>query len=234
MSGNGAQLLVDPGYGDQNSSIWHQYFVSRTAHNVVTVDGIAAVPARGGRLLRSTIRARSVDLLVEIRSYPGVTLRRRVIFSRRMGYLIVEDTVVSSSARTSRQLWHLTEDARPIVDGTRTWTRRDQGNLLIRQLTNGGATSVKTGRTNPIQGWISRSYGHREPAPVIEHRATGTRVRFLTLLAPFTDGTGSDRPPVGVTGLDKSANGFRMTVNIEGTRELIVATGTSVRITDAP
>jgi hypothetical protein len=234
MSGNGAQLLVDPGYGDQNSSIWHRYFVSRAAHNLVTVDGVAAVTSRGGRLLRSKIRQRSVDLKVVIRSYPGVTLQRRVVFSRRMGYLIVEDTVISDTPRTSRQLWHLTEDARPKVDGSRTWTRRDRGNLFVRQLVGGGTTSVKAGRTSPIQGWISRSYGQREPAPVIEHRATGTRVRFLTLLAPFVEGTGSDRPPVGVIGLDKSATGFRMVVDIDGVRELVVATGTNVRITDAP
>ena len=149
MFGNGAQLLVDPGYGDQNSSAWHQYFVSRAAHNVVTVDGIAAVPARGGRLVRGRISGRAVDLVVQVRSYPGVTLQRRVIFSRRMGYLIVEDRVVSSTARTSRQLWHLTEDARPIVDGSRTWTRRERGNLLIRQLGSGVSTRVISGQTDP-------------------------------------------------------------------------------------
>ncbi len=197
---------------------------------MVTVDGVTAVPARGARLLRSSISSRSVDLLVQIRSYPGVTMQRRVIFSRRMGYLIVEDRVVSSTTRTFRQLWHLTEDARPIVDGTRTWTRRARGNLFIRQLVDGSSTRVRTGQTNPIQGRISRSYGQREPAPVIEQRATGTRVRFLTLLAPFKQGTGSDRPPVGVIGLDKTADGFRMTVDIDGRRELVVATGTSVRI----
>ena len=73
-----------------------------------------------------------------------------------------------------------------MVDGPRTWTRRARGNLFIRQLVGGGSTRVKTGETNPIQGWISRSYGQREPAPVIEQRATGTR-------GPVPDAAGAVR-----------------------------------------
>ena len=94
MFGNGAQLLVDPGYGDQNSSIWHRYFVSRAAHNVVTVDGRRARAGRAAdACCAAPSSARSVDLVVQVRSYPGVTMQRRVVFSRRMGYLIVEDRI---------------------------------------------------------------------------------------------------------------------------------------------
>ena len=75
--GNGSQLLVDPGYGDQNSSRWHQYFVSRLAHDAVVVHGQVSSPGMASELRHSRIRDRSVDLAVKIRNYPGVTMRRR-------------------------------------------------------------------------------------------------------------------------------------------------------------
>ncbi len=232
--GNGAQLLVDPGYGDQNSSRWHRYFVSRPAHDVVVARGVTSAPTKASSLERSSIKPRSVDLSVAIRVYPGVTMHRRVVFSRRLGYLIVEDTVSSSVARTYAQLWHLVEDARPLTQGRRTWTRRAQGNLLIQQLLPTGTTRRHVGETSPIQGWISRAYGQRAAAPVIAQVASGTRVRYLTLLAPFGAGTGSTSPPVTVSGLDLTPRGFSVTIEIEGVRETVHATAHSLNITDGP
>ena len=77
---------------------------------------------------------------------PGVTMRRRVMFSRRLGYIVVEDTMRAATAHTYRQLWHLTEDARPFTSERRTWTRRAAGNLLIWQLGGGVATQDAHGR----------------------------------------------------------------------------------------
>jgi Heparinase II/III-like protein/Heparinase II/III N-terminus len=232
--GRGAQLLVDPGYGDQNSSKWHRYFVSRAAHDAVVVDGLRSVPSRANVLRRSVLTDRSADLVVQVRVYPGVTMRRRVMFSRKLGYMVVEDTMSAGSAQTYRQLWHLTEDAHPLTQGRRTWTRRPTGNLLIQQLGAGVETRTLRGTTDPIQGWISRSYGQRAPAPVIEQRLSGRQVRFLTLLAPFGDGTGTDRPPVHVSGVALTPHGFSMTVAIDGTREVIRATEHSLAIADVP
>ncbi len=232
--GNGAQLLVDPGYGDQNSSRWHQFFVSRAAHDVVVARGVTSRPTKTSVLQRSSIKARSVDLSVAIRVYPGVTMHRRVIFSRSLGYLIVEDTLSSSVRRSYAQLWHLVEDAQPLTQGRRTWTRRPQGNLLIQQLLATGVTRRHVGETDPIQGWISRAYGQRAPAPVIEQVANGKQVRYLTLLAPFGAGTGSASPPVTVSDLAVTPRGFRLTIDIDGARETVRATADSLTIADAP
>ena len=234
LFGRGAQLLVDPGYGDQNSSIWHRFFVSRAAHDAVVADGLTSVPGRASVLRRSAVTGRSADLLVQVRVYPGVSMRRRVMFSRMLGYIVVEDTMSAATARTYRQLWHLTEDAQPFTAGRRTWTRRTTGNLLIWQLGTGVTSRTLMGERSPIQGWISRSYGQHAPAPVIEQRLSGRRVRFLTLLAPFGADTGTGRPPVDVTDLAMTPHGFSMTVGIDGSRESIRATEHTLAITDAP
>ena len=109
----GTQMLVDPGYGDYNASAWSGFFGSRRAHNTVVAAGLRSRASRDTLLERSSITARSAELVVRVQAYDGARIRRRVIFSRESGYLVVEDTIESSVARTWRQLWHLREGSRP-------------------------------------------------------------------------------------------------------------------------
>ena len=127
-----------------------------------------------------------------------------------------------------RQTWHLPEDAAPIVQGDRTTTRRSGGNLVVLQLM-GGATSIVRGSTDPIQGWISHQYGVRLKAPVIEVAKTGRTVHYLTLLAP-TEGQGT----VSVSGPSSTADGFCLTVTIDGHAEVVSVTPSGSSIVDAP
>ena len=142
----GSQLLVDPGYGDYNGSMWSAYFGSRRAHNTVIAAGVRSRASQPTVLERSSITARSVELVVRVQAYPGASIRRRVIFSRRSGYLVVEDTIESSVARTWRQLWHLREGTRPVTVGLRTWTRAGSGDVLIQQLVGRGNDPAPPGR----------------------------------------------------------------------------------------
>ena len=230
LYGKGGKLLVDPGYGDQNSSRWHQFFVSRAAHNVVRVNGMAARPDRGSVLTRRIVTPDTVDLRVRIRVYPGVTLLRRVIVSRQLGYVVVEDTMHSTRPLRYEQLWHLRPGARPTIDGRRTWTRSGNGDLLIRQLLAGGTTRRVAGSTSPIQGWFSRSYGHRAKAPVIIQSVSGRSARLVTLLVPFRAPNTGGRPPVAVRDVRVTPNGFRFVVSVEGRRERLVATASGVTV----
>jgi hypothetical protein len=228
LYGYGAQMLVDPGYGDYNGSIWSAFFASRRAHNTVVTAGLRSHATRDTALERSTIAPRSVDLVVRTRAYDGVLMRRRVIFSRQCGYLVVEDTIDSAVARTWRQLWHLGDGSRPVTEGRQTWTRRQRGNLFIQQLVGRGVTHQVLGEKDPLQGWISRSYGDHRPSPVIERSTSGRSVRFVTVLVPFE---GEVRPVVSDIRLTRS--GFSFVVDAGGCRERVRATATTVSITDA-
>ena len=47
------------------------------------------------------------------------------------------------------------------------------------------AGSVRAGEVDPIEGWVSTSYGRRRPAPVVVYRASGRfPIRIVTLLWP--------------------------------------------------
>jgi hypothetical protein len=225
----GKQLLVDPGYGDYNGSVWSAYFGSRRAHNTVIAQRVRSHASRPTPLVRSSITGRSVELVVKVQAYPGAVMRRRVIFSRRSGYLVVEDTIQSSSTRTWRQLWHLREGSRPVTRGRRTWTRHGTADLLIEQLVDRGTTVLHRGERDPVHGWISRAYGHHAPAPVVERVVRGRSARYVTVLAPFSGGV---RPTVSDVRLTQG--GFSFVIEADGRRERVRATASGASISDAP
>jgi hypothetical protein len=229
LYGYGRQSLVDPGYGDYNRSAWSAYFGSRRAHNAVVTSDLRSNPGRDTILERSSITTRAVELVVRVRAYDGVLMRRRVIFSRQSGYLVVEDTVDASVARTWRQLWHLREGSRPVTRGRRTWTRQRSGDVLIEQLVGGGVTRHRQGQRDPLQGWISRAYGHHTPAPVIERVVRGMSVRLVTVVVPFP---GDARPDISDVRITR--RGFSFVVEVDGRREQVRATASGASIVDAP
>jgi hypothetical protein len=150
--------------------------------------------------------------------YIGVTTNRRVTLSRQLGYVVVDDRVTGATSRVYRQLWHLKEGSDPKVNGAMIWTRRSRGNILIYQLLGSPLSKVITGSTYPVQGWLTYDFNQKIAAPVVEARLTGSSVRFLTLLVPYA----TTRPAVKVTALTLTANGYALTVSVEGHSEHLV------------
>jgi hypothetical protein len=222
----GSRLLVGPGKYTFNGGSWRSYFTSRRANNVVTVDGLAwnraAPTTRVGRVVTPTL----VDVRLKTTGFAGVTQTRRITWSRRLGYLLVEDRGSSLASRTYRQLWHLVNGSNPAITGSTARTQRVRGNVVIRQLVGSPALSIVSGATSPIQGWISYRYGQKVAAPVVQAVRTGTSVRYLTLIAP-TEGA----PDVQVTNLRVSAGGYAATITVGGMSERVIANGSTVSVT---
>lgn len=226
LYGFGTRLIVDPGKLDYNPGKWRAFFKGRSAHNVVTADGLAWTFLTSTSVVDQTVDDRLVHRRLRSAGFPGVVNTRRVSFSRSMGYVVVEDRVTSSSIRTFRQLWHLVEDANPQVTTAGVITRRARGNLLIRQLIGRPGVTVVKGRSDPVQGWISYRHGTKVAAPVIEVTQRGTSVRYLTLLVP-SEGV----PAATVSGQTVTSDGYSLVVTIGGRSERLVVNGKSATIT---
>jgi hypothetical protein len=226
LSAWGSRLLVDPGKYTYTAGRWRDYFRHRRAHNVVTVDGLGWRNASATTLVGRATTSALVDVRLRTSGYAGVTHNRRITWSRGLDYLIVEDRLSSTTRRTYRQLWHLVEDANPTVGTNFVRTRRTRGNVMIRQLVGSPTIRVVTGARNPIQGWISYSYGHKVAAPVVQAIRQGTNVRYLTLIVPA-----QGRPSAAVSGLRLTSDGYRVTVTINGRSERVVASGSAISIT---
>jgi hypothetical protein len=229
LYGYGSRLLMDSGKYTYNPGAYRTYFKGRMAHNVVTVDGVWYDTSRPS--YRSVLRTSATHYEIGVRhnGYAGVTSLRRVIFSRRLNYLVVYDQLQSSATHRYRQLWHLREDANPAVVNKMVATRRSRGNVLIRQLYAASSTSVRIvrGATSPIQGWLSYRYNVRLANPTVEYAKSGTSVRYLTLLVPDADG----RFNVSLKELRMRSDGFTLLLTVNGHAERMTMTSTGSSIT---
>ena len=222
----GARLLEDPGIFTLNVDAWRQFAIGRTAHNVVTVDNAVFNASRPTALLRASTGATRDEVVVRSRGYAGVDATRRIVYSRALGYLVVEDRLSSATPIVARQLWHLSESARPTIDGTSVGSAAASPHARIIQLAGTQKPVIVKGRTRPVQGWISLYTDHRTPAPTIEIPAAGRIIRYITLVAPVT----TTDAYVVVSDVRVTAAGFSFRVAIDGHAELVTATGTAATI----
>lgn len=230
LYGYGAPVILDPGMFTINGGRYMTYFHGRRAHNVVTVDGLRFNAAARTDVRWKRRSSTLFELALKGRPYAGVTSERRVTFSKRLGYVVVDDGMTASTTRTFRQLWHLREGSSPVRSGTRTWTRASRSNVLIVQVIAPSGARFITGATNPIQGWVSHARDKKVPAPVLESRRRGTKARFLTLLVPYA----TIKPTVTVSNVKLSAGAYAMTVSINGRRERVLAGSVHSKITPLP
>jgi hypothetical protein len=226
LYGWGSRLLVDPGKWTFNHDAWRSFFTSRRAHNVVVVDGLSWKRSAPTVRLSRTQTSRFVDLRLATDGFTGVHQVRRVTWSRRLDYLLVEDRLSATRPRTFRQLWHLVDGSAPSVGVSTVVTHRARGNVLIRQLVGAPSLRIVSGRTDPIQGWISYRYGTKVAAPVVEAVQRGSTARYLTLIVPA-----EDAPAVRVSDLRSTARGYAVTISIGGHSERVVAAGSAITIT---
>jgi hypothetical protein len=223
----GSRLLLDPGLYAYQGGPYRDFMMSRAAHNVVTVDG-SDWRRRTVTTLRSySVSRRSVDLRLRWEGgYKGVVQTRRITWSRALDYLVVDDRVRSDEPHTYRQLWHLPRGAQPVLGADTVRTRRDRGNVLIRQLIGNVQQRIVTGRTSPIQGWVSLTYASLKKAPVAEVIQRGRDVRYVTLIVPA-----KGRPRAEVLAFSPTDRGYVLRVRIGNRVERVVVDGASVSIT---
>ena len=98
--------------------------------------------------------------------------------------------------------------------------------MLIRQLVGAPQVRFVSGRTAPVQGWISYTYGVKIAAPVEEAIQTGTNVRYVTLIFPA-----AGRPNPRISGFRTTSTGYSVTVTIGVHSERLTVSGTSIWLT---
>jgi hypothetical protein len=227
LYGYGRRLVDDPGLFSANVNQWRKFAISRSAHNVITADRIDYTASSKATLTRSNTATTHDDITILDPGYRGVDLRRRIVFSKGLGWLLVDDHAASRSVRTYRQLWHLLPGADPRLAGTAVRTRFDGGNLAIFQLRVPDEVNVIEGRRTPLQGWYSTTLNRRKRAPTVEAVLSGRNVRYVTLLVPLP------RPEarVRVSGVSVRGPNVWFTLNVDGRRERVEIGRRAVEVT---
>jgi hypothetical protein len=226
MYGFGRRLIVGSGTYSYNPGPFRDYFVGRRSQNTVDVSGARYVRSGATSLLFQSRTPSAFAVSVRVRRYEGVSDMRTVAFSRRLGYLVVDDRLSASTSHTYTQMWHLFPGASLVKGDRSVRTTSTGGSVLIRQLALAPTISVVRGATNPIQGWRTLRYNSKVTAPAVLARRTGRSARFLTLIVPMPSPTTSVR----VLYLRYSSKGFSLVVSVGGKRERMTLDGSTVSV----
>ncbi|MGZ4608852.1 MAG: heparinase II/III domain-containing protein [Actinomycetes bacterium] len=183
----GSPLLLDTGQWRYTYGTTRSFVVSRAAHNVVVVHGVAR--SRPGRPAFSASQTGGLDLATVVdRGYSGVTITRTVAYDRADDVLLVWDRLTATKPVTASQQWGLGRTRRVSLDADAVHTTGDGPNLSMLFTSGGAPLDVARGKKSPMRGWNSEAYGELAPAPSVRATQSGTSLSWLTVIAPRAPG----------------------------------------------
>ena len=219
---HGHPLVIDPGRYTYIRGPMRHWFKGSKGHNTVTIDGLDQTPYRHASPKQATSRAhilrrrsmRDFDAVeAEVRSpQHEVVHTRRVLFPQR-DYWVIHDHVVGDTDHGYEARWHLPADAHGCITIT-----HDANQTTVR--TPSAVLVVPASLVVEIEpGWVSLTYGIKEPAPVVVVRAHGAEADIVTVVSPGDSVVALD---------DQTSHGaLRCTVSRGDSRDLLEWTATT-------
>ena len=208
---DGHPYIVDPGTfrytGDEG---WRSYYRGTGAHSTVDIDGAGQAVPRGpfgwvsrpgARLVQWESTASRDVAVAEHRAYgrlaDPVIHRRKVVLEKSRLCIVVDDLEGRAEHRVDVRFqfapMSVTLDPTLWVRAVRAPTT---GLFIHAFATVPLKATVLEGELDPRQGWLSATYGHHEPAPMLLYSAVARLpLRIITVLIP-TDDPGGPTPSV--------------------------------------
>jgi hypothetical protein len=201
------EILVDPGtYAYHTEPAWRRYFRSTLAHNTVGIDGEDQSQQAGNFMWTDHAKSRCIEFEVgpEVQRFVGehdgytrladpVTHRREIVFDPDAQAIEVSDMLRCDGEHAARRAWHFAEDCvvEPQGEGLRITSGRTT--VFMEPLEPLERVEIHRGGTAEQGGWVSRRFGHKQPATtvlwhsrvkgvtVVRTRITYARTRSLGL-----------------------------------------------------
>lgn len=214
MAAYGQSLIVDPGrytYDESGETNWRVRFRGTAYHNTVMVDKkdqtryvfhekkFKIKGPEPDRELKAFISRREFDFVHGIaRSHEYEAVHERKIFFVCPEYWIVSDFLLAEQSHHYDLLFHLSDQARQKVS-----VAVEEDTLLIEapHLVVAQAYDPKI-KLHVEEGYVSRTYGVRHPAPVVRFGCHGTNTAYHTVLYPYKD----QGPGISVEALSVMSN----------------------------
>ena len=200
LSVGGREFLVDPGtYSYSTQPAWRRYFRGTAAHNTVRIDALdqslAACRFRWAKRARAGcslwLSSPEKDTFEGwhdgyMRLDDPVKHRRLLELDKIARRIVVEDALEMGEEHDVEIFFHLSERCRVEPAGSASFVVRHETQEIRINLpaAEGASARVHEGNLAPVQGWRSRSFDVRVPAPVIvwQARLCGS-VRLRTEIA---------------------------------------------------
>ena len=197
----GEPFLIDAGtYCYTGAPLARRFFRGTSAHSTVLVDdqpqSMSAGPFQWSDWPRATLRdwRRTGALMfaeAEHHAYARladpVVHRRRIVYVRGRYWVIVDDLEGSGEHQVDVRFQFAPLDVQMGKDLTARAKGLNGHSLVLRPFATKRLTgTVHLGEVNPMQGWVSREYGHCEPAPLVSYVVRSLLpLRVVTLVAPI-------------------------------------------------
>jgi hypothetical protein len=204
----GHDLLVDSGFNGYSPADYREFLRGPTAHNVVTLPGVAFNPSAATTLTPGPAAATWQSWTVADTAYGGKTRARSVLVDTAHALAVVRDTASRATVGPITQLWHLPIGTHAVAgwNGNALATTAD-GRVSVHfiQLPFAGravprdSASVVVGRTSPYQGWVSTGLGKKAKAPVVIMRRDVRTAHMLTVIVATPPDTTVTAALVGTT-----------------------------------
>ena len=199
----GAPLLVDSGtftYNMRGAEAWRRYFRGTSGHSTLTVDGADQAdsttrPFAWENTPHTQLRGwhRSPRLELAWGEHDGYqrlsqpVRHRRLLFWVVGEYWVVCDVLTGIGSHRGESFFHFASIAAALDDDGLTCRVGDAGHSLtvIPAPELSLRACLTRGQLDPPRGWLSRGYGHREPAPVLVYSQSGPLpLSFAVALVP--------------------------------------------------
>jgi hypothetical protein len=187
----GRDIVVDGGYAAYNAGAYRTWAVSPSAHSVMTTP-LSANTNPVTRLTAYSVKANAESYVFTDAPGSGISRVRRVLVLKNPDLIVTWDTASARTAQAFQTLWHLPPDQRATVYSRTTATAIAPGDstrtvlfqIPFKQALPAGATLIKQGQTNPIQGWHYPSHLVRKSAPTIMMARSGKSASILSFVVP--------------------------------------------------
>jgi Heparinase II/III-like protein/Heparinase II/III N-terminus len=200
FSYGGQEFLIDPGtYCYHRSALWRAYFRGTAAHNTIRVDGEDQSVPGGTFLWREAARARIEHLehtgdVVEVKgSHDGYRrLTDPVIHARSLRLfkqsrsLLITDRLECRKVHQIEMFFHFSEECQIRQVGPDSFEAAKLDKRVVIRFDSRLKPKLYRGSEQPILGWVSRTFGVKEPSFTLVARAgiTGP-TQFITGISFF-------------------------------------------------
>jgi uncharacterized heparinase superfamily protein len=186
LSYGGQEFLIDPGtFCYYTEDVWRAYFRGTAAHNTLRIDGVdQSIP--GGRFLWRDIARSHVEQFENgsgvlrvtgwhdgYQRLPDPVMHRRELrLLKTTRTLIVTDFLDCKSSHAVEIFFHFSErcEVHSIQPGS--FHVRNGNRRIALHLDPRAEATLYRGSVEPIVGWVSRTFGAKEPSCSIAARTT--------------------------------------------------------------
>jgi hypothetical protein len=198
LSFGGNEFVIDPGTYCYDSSKWRSYFRSTAAHNTIRVDGVEQALEAGVFLWSTPVNA-YLEVLeegegcVEIeachdgyrRLADPVIHHRRLRLFKKSRTLAIIDRLECEGTHGIEIFFHFSQECRAAQIRNNCLLVTNGDKALLLKLDSRFDVKVAQAAEDPIAGWVSRSFGFKQPCITVMGRATiNGSVPFFSEISP--------------------------------------------------